>query len=74
VLPPLAIERPDAPDAVARLTALHTAVLEEWVRRHPHMWFWLHRRWKSPPPAAAGAARGAADGAAAAAAPLARGA
>jgi KDO2-lipid IV(A) lauroyltransferase len=74
VLPPLAIERPDAADAVARLTALHTTVLEEWVRRSPHMWFWLHRRWKSRPPAAAGSARGAADVAAAPAAPLARGA
>ena len=52
VLPPLALERPDAPDAVARLTALHTAVLEHWVRRHPHLWFWLHRRWKTPPPPA----------------------
>lgn len=50
VLPPLAIERPDAEDAAERLTALHTAVLEQWVRKHPHMWFWLHRRWKTPPP------------------------
>src|SRR5262249_22183673 len=46
VLPPLTIERPDATDAVERLTALHTTVLEQWVRKHPHMWFWLHRRWK----------------------------
>jgi len=50
VLPPLNLERPDAPDAVERLTALHTAVLEGWVRTHPHMWFWLHRRWKTAPP------------------------
>jgi KDO2-lipid IV(A) lauroyltransferase len=52
VLPPLVLERPDSPDAVERLTALHTAVLERWVRRHPHMWFWLHRRWKTAPPPA----------------------
>jgi len=51
VLPPLTVERPDAPDAVERLTALHAAELERWVRRHPHMWFWLHRRWKTSPPA-----------------------
>lgn len=52
VLPPLVLERPEAPDAVERLTALHAAELERWVRRHPHMWFWLHRRWKTAPPAA----------------------
>jgi KDO2-lipid IV(A) lauroyltransferase len=50
VLPPLTLE-PTAPDAVRALTALHVAELERWVRRHPHMWFWLHRRWKTPPPA-----------------------
>ncbi len=50
VLPPLNLERPGAPDAVETLTALHTAVLERWVRMHPHMWFWLHRRWKTAPP------------------------
>jgi KDO2-lipid IV(A) lauroyltransferase len=65
VLPPLVIDRPDEPDAVERLTALHTAVLERWVRSHPHMWFWLHRRWKTPPPAAPTALRrDGADGAA----------
>ena len=53
VLPPLVLERPDSPGAVERLTALHAAVLERWVRMHPHMWFWLHRRWKTPPPLAA---------------------
>jgi Kdo2-lipid IVA lauroyltransferase/acyltransferase len=53
VLPPLVLERPGDPGAVERLTALHTAVLERWVRMHPHLWFWLHRRWKTPPPLAA---------------------
>lgn len=35
---------------VVRLTAELTAIVERWVRRHPEMWLWMHRRWKTPPP------------------------
>jgi Kdo2-lipid IVA lauroyltransferase/acyltransferase len=60
---PLAVAAPDAPDAVERLTALHTAVLEERVRARPELWFWLHRRWKTKPPdPPAAAAPGGPDG------------
>lgn len=39
-----------APDAVLRLTAAHTARLEQRIREQPELWFWLHRRWKTSPP------------------------
>jgi len=53
VEPPLAPVDPRAPEAAVTLTALHTARLEAWVRRRPELWFWLHRRWKTRPPAIA---------------------
>lgn len=36
-------------DVVAN-TALFTARIEEFVRRHPDQWFWLHSRWRKRPP------------------------
>lgn len=56
---PLVPPEPGAPGAVERLTALHTALLEERVRARPELWFWLHRRWKTRPPrdAASGGGR-----------------
>jgi KDO2-lipid IV(A) lauroyltransferase len=38
-------------DAVAN-TALFTQVIEQYVRRYPDQWLWVHRRWKSRPPGA----------------------
>jgi KDO2-lipid IV(A) lauroyltransferase len=67
VEPVLEMPEPDAPDAVLRLTAAHVARLERRVRARPELWFWLHRRWKTRPPAPA-AARGAGAEAAPAAA------
>jgi len=71
VQPPAA----DVADPVRELTQRCTDVLEMYVRRHPHLWLWMHRRWRDPadlqapgmfPPAgaaerAAGAAGEAAD-------------
>ncbi len=31
-------------------TALFTRVLEDYVRRYPEQWLWVHRRWKTRPP------------------------
>jgi KDO2-lipid IV(A) lauroyltransferase len=43
-----AVEAPpsDAPDRVRDLTQRCTDVLEMYVRRHPDLWLWMHRRWR----------------------------
>jgi KDO2-lipid IV(A) lauroyltransferase len=40
-------------DVIAN-TAMFTAVIEEYVRRYPEQWLWMHRRWKTRPPGETG--------------------
>ncbi len=35
--------------AVEELTARHTRMLEAAIRKNPEQYFWMHRRWKTPP-------------------------
>jgi KDO2-lipid IV(A) lauroyltransferase len=49
--PPHVPDGPPDDERVRALTAWHTARLEARVREAPEHWFWLHRRWKTPPPA-----------------------
>ena len=35
-------------DVVAN-TALFTKIIEDYVRRYPNQWLWVHRRWKTRP-------------------------
>jgi KDO2-lipid IV(A) lauroyltransferase len=35
---------------VRRLTQSFTKVVEDYVRRYPDQWLWIHRRWKTRPP------------------------
>ncbi len=49
--PAVPVERTaDRERDVVRLTAECTAIIERWVRRHPELWLWMHRRWKTAPP------------------------
>jgi len=45
---PLIATGDDEADALAN-TARFTAVIEDWVRRYPDQWLWVHRRWKTRP-------------------------
>ncbi len=40
----------DAERDVAANTQLFTKVLEDYVRRYPDQWLWIHKRWKTRPP------------------------
>jgi KDO2-lipid IV(A) lauroyltransferase len=44
-----AVEPPtsDSPDAVRQFTQRCTDVLEMYIRRHPDLWLWMHRRWRT---------------------------
>lgn len=51
------VEGPVMPDhdwdeetAIQRLTEAHTQPLERAIRAAPEHYYWLHRRWKTPPP------------------------
>lgn len=48
----------DSPDAVREFTQRCTDVLEMYVRRHPELWLWMHRRWRDAPGAMLDAAPG----------------
>ncbi|HVP44361.1 MAG TPA: lysophospholipid acyltransferase family protein [Terriglobales bacterium] len=49
--PPLPLVRSgdDEADAAAN-TAAFTKAIENYVRRYPEQWLWVHRRWKTRPP------------------------
>jgi Kdo2-lipid IVA lauroyltransferase/acyltransferase len=46
--------RADSPDPIREFTQRCTDVLEMYVRRHPELWLWMHRRWRERDPALAG--------------------
>jgi KDO2-lipid IV(A) lauroyltransferase len=48
---------PGSSDPVRELTQRCSDVLEMYVRRHPHLWLWMHRRWREAPAGSAEEAR-----------------
>lgn len=40
----------DSEDAIREFTQRCTDVLEMYVRRHPDLWLWMHRRWRDAGP------------------------
>jgi KDO2-lipid IV(A) lauroyltransferase len=58
------LPREDSADAIRDFTQRCTDVLEMYVRRHPELWLWMHRRWREqdgPAPASTGLSLDEAD-------------
>jgi len=51
---PVAPPRADDEHAIRDFTQRCTDVLEMYVRRHPDLWLWMHRRWREDGPATDG--------------------
>jgi len=45
--PPVVLEKEDDEAAITRDVAKLTGIIEDYVRRYPTEWGWMHRRWKS---------------------------
>lgn len=44
------IKREDPEEEIVVNTANFTRKIEEYIRRYPDQWLWVHRRWKTRPP------------------------
>lgn len=42
----------NTPENIRILTQRHASALEKFIRRYPDHWLWMHKRWKTAPPAA----------------------
>ncbi len=47
---PLTIERcGEEQQDIRRLTSKLTNIVEDYVRRYPDQWLWIHKRWRTRP-------------------------
>lgn len=44
------IKREDPEEEIVANTANFTRLIEDYARRYPDQWLWVHRRWKTRPP------------------------
>jgi KDO2-lipid IV(A) lauroyltransferase len=44
------LKRENPEEEIVANTANFTRLIEEYVRRYPDQWLWVHRRWKTRPP------------------------
>jgi KDO2-lipid IV(A) lauroyltransferase len=51
---PVEPPRADSDQAIREFTQRCTDVLEMYVRRHPELWLWMHRRWRDTGPSLEG--------------------
>jgi KDO2-lipid IV(A) lauroyltransferase len=50
ILPPVPVERTgDEEEDIRNLTGNLTKVVENYIRRYPDQWLWIHKRWKTRP-------------------------
>ncbi|MGE5279911.1 MAG: lysophospholipid acyltransferase family protein [Deltaproteobacteria bacterium] len=50
ILPPLEIDtRREKEEAVFAIVQELTGIIEQQIRRYPHEWGWIHKRWKARP-------------------------
>jgi KDO2-lipid IV(A) lauroyltransferase len=51
ILPAVSVEHTrDEQEDVRRLTAKLSQIVEDYIRRYPEQWLWIHKRWKTRPP------------------------
>ncbi len=46
---PTQSEKNSTEETVRSILTVYNRALEKWIRDYPDHWFWMHKRWKTPP-------------------------